>query len=88
MDELWVSGDRAPLRAAERDSPSSLQYIGFTADTALLHPTRRSATALATGGSITLADDLGAGGLFELLDESMLIVGAPGAGKSVLLWQI
>jgi hypothetical protein len=88
MGELWVHGERAPLRAAEADSPSTLQHLAFQTDAALLHPSRRSAVTLATGEPIALDDNLSPGDLFALLDYSVLVVGAPGAGKSVLLWQM
>jgi len=60
MGELWVHGERAPLWAAEADSPSTLQHLTFQTDAALLHPSRRSAVALATGEPIALDDNLNA----------------------------
>jgi NACHT domain len=88
MRELWVSGERAPLRAAEREAGDAFVYLHLETDDRLLHPSHRSAVSIETGQPIEIADDLLPGDLFEVLDSSVLIVGGPGAGKSVLLWQI
>jgi hypothetical protein len=53
MAEAWTTGDRAPLRAAERDVDDVLHDLNLTADVALLHPVRRRATTLEDGAEIT-----------------------------------
>ena len=82
MRQSWVAAG-SPLAAVEK----LREDLRLTADDSWMHERYRTAKNLANGETIDLADCDGAGGLWEVLDGSYLVVGEAGTGKSVLLWQ-
>ncbi|HSK91151.1 MAG TPA: hypothetical protein VK875_07550 [Euzebyales bacterium] len=87
MRVLWVSGPRAPL-AVTRSAGGVLDRLS-TQSWKLL---QSSALATIVGRRLRrwlpLPQGLPPGELYDRFAGSMLIVGEPGAGKSVLLWEI
>ena len=82
MSQTWV-GHGTPLDAID----DLRRDLHLTANDKWLHDRYRHATDLRNGDDLNLAETDGAGGLWELLDGSYVVVGDPGSGKSVLLWQ-
>jgi hypothetical protein len=86
MRLLWVSGPRAPL-SVTRSAGGVLRRLP-THSWKLLQSSPVASVVGRIRRWLPLPQGLSPGDLFDRFDGSMLIVGDPGAGKSVLLWEI
>lgn len=86
MRQLWVSGPRAPL-AATRSTGGVLERLP-TRGGKVLQSSDLAAVVGRVRRWLPVPGHVAPGELFDRFDGSMLLVGAPGAGKSVLLWEM
>lgn len=86
MQVLWVSGPRAPL-AVTRSAGGVLNQLP-TRSWKLLQSSQLATVVGRIRRWLPLPQGMPPGELFDRFHGSMLIVGDPGAGKSVLLWEI